>query len=38
VQAAQREIDETTAALEQALAEELASELGEAESKSDPRE
>ncbi len=38
VQAAQREIDETTAALEQALAEELASELGEAESKGDPRE
>jgi DNA-directed RNA polymerase subunit omega len=38
VQAAQREIDETTVALEQALAEELASELGEAESKSDPRE
>ncbi|CRI64791.1 MULTISPECIES: DNA-directed RNA polymerase subunit omega [Thiocapsa] len=38
VQAAQREIDETTAALEQALAEELASELGEAEPKGDPRE
>ncbi|WP_373506755.1 DNA-directed RNA polymerase subunit omega [Thiocapsa sp.] len=38
VQAAQREIDETTAALEQALAEELASELGEARSKGDPRE
>ncbi|NCC28931.1 MAG: DNA-directed RNA polymerase subunit omega [Thiocapsa sp.] len=38
VQAAQREIDETTAALEQALAEELSSELGEAEPKGDPRE
>jgi DNA-directed RNA polymerase subunit omega len=39
VQEAQREIDETTAALEQALAEELASELGEAEQpKSEPRE
>lgn len=38
VQAAQREIDETTAALEQALSEELASELGEAEPKGDPRE
>jgi DNA-directed RNA polymerase subunit omega len=39
VQAAQREIDETTAALEQALAEELASELGEVEQpKGDARE
>ena len=40
VQAAQREIDETTAnaALEQALADELASELGEVEPKGDPRE
>jgi DNA-directed RNA polymerase subunit omega len=39
VQAAQREIDETTAALEQALAEQLAAELSEvAENKPDPRE
>lgn len=38
LQAAQREIDETTAALEQALAEELAAELGESEPKGDPRE
>lgn len=38
VQETQREIDETTAALEQALAEELAAELGEAEPKGDLRE
>lgn len=38
VQAAQREIDQSAAAMEQALAEELASEPGEAESKGDPRE
>lgn len=39
VQAAQREIDQSAAAMvELALAEELASEPGEAESKGDPRE
>lgn len=40
VQAAQRQIDETTAAaaLEQALAEELAAELGEPEPKADASE
>ncbi len=38
VQAAQREIDQSAAAMEQALAEELASEPGEAESKGGPRE
>lgn len=38
VQAAQREIDQSAAAMEQALAEELASEPGETESKGDPLE
>ncbi len=38
VQAAQREIDQSAAAMEQALAEELASEPSEAEPKGDPRE